>query len=340
MTAGGRLDHYSDFGQIFNPQFGLRWLPYQDLALHAAYGRSFRAPSMYELYLPRTVSAPAFPIADPRRGGAPATVALLSGGNARLDPTRGESFTAGFVLTPQEIPAIEVFATYWHVTMDNRITLLPPALVLTNESLFPERVIRSAPTGLDVAAGQPGAVTQIDVSRMNFGRLATSGIDLGLRYEIESAFGQFTASAVATWIGKYETVDVPATPAADRVNLANETVGTITKWRAVGGLDWDRGALSGAMHLRYIPSYDDTRGGVRNGRRIPAQSFLDLQASVDLGKLDSSRALLRGVELTAGASNLLDQQPHFAEVSGVQGYDTFQGDLKGRFWYVRLGKTF
>ncbi len=26
------------------------------------------------------------------------------------------------------------------------------------------------------------------------------------------------------------------------------------------------------------------------------------------------------------------------EVNGVQGYDTSQGDLKGRFWYLRLGK--
>jgi iron complex outermembrane receptor protein len=339
VTAGGRLDDYSDFGQIFNPQFGLRWLPYQDLALHASFGRSFRAPSMYELYLPRTESQRIFSIADPRRGGASATVSLISGGNAELDPTRGESFTAGFVFTPQELPEIELFATYWDVTMDDRITLLAPTLVLANESMFPERVIRDAPTALDVAAGQPGAVAQIDVSRMNFGRLSTSGFDLGMRYEIESAFGQFAANAVATVINDYDTVDVPATPAVDRINLANET-GTITKWRGVGGLEWDRGALGAAMHLRYIPAYYDTRGGVRNGRRIPEQTFVDLQATVDLGKLDRSRAFLRGVQVTAGASNLLDQQPHFAEVTGIQGYDTSQGDLKGRFWYVRLGKTF
>jgi iron complex outermembrane recepter protein len=340
LTAGGRLDKYSDFGQIFNPQFGVRWLPYQDLAVHASYGRSFRAPSMYELYLPRQESLPVFVVTDPRRGSTPATVSLVSGGNAELDPTRGKSFTAGLVFTPQALPPIEVFATYWRVTMDNRITALPATLVLANESLFPERVVRAEPTAADLAAGIPGSITHIDVSRMNFGRLTTSGIDLGLRYEIESAFGVFAANAVATWIGEYETVDVPATPAVDRVNLANDTVGTITKWRAVGGLDWDRGPLSATMHVRYIPSYDDTRGGVRNGRRISAQTFVDLQAAVDIGRLDPSRAFLRGVELTAGASNLLDEQPDFAEVMGVQGYDMSQGDLKGRFWYVRLGKTF
>jgi len=340
LTAGGRFDKYSDFGQIFNPQFGARWLPYQDLAVHASFGRSFRAPSMYELYLPRTASLPVFPVADPRRGGAVAPVSLLGGGNAELDPTRGKSFTAGLVFTPQSLPPLEVFATYWHVTMDNRITLLQPALVLANESLFPERVIRGAPTAFDLAAGIPGAVTQIDISRMNFGRLRTSGIDLGLHFDKESSFGEFAANLVATWIGEYETIDVPATPAVDRVNLANDQAGTITKWRAVGGLDWDRGPLSTTMHVRYIPSYDDTRGGVRNGRRVAAQTFVDLQAAVDLGKMDSGRAFLRGVQLTAGASNLFDAQPEFAEVGGAQGYDISQGDLKGRFWYLRLGKTF
>lgn len=339
LTAGGRLDNYSDFGQIFNPQFSLRWLPYQDLALHVSYGRSFRAPSMYELYLPREQSLPVLQVTDPRRGGAPSTVSLTTGGNAELDPTRGKALNAGLVFTPQALPPIELFASYWHVTMDNRITLLQPALVLANEDLFPERVIRAAPTAADVAAGFPGSVTQIDVSRMNFGRLATSGVDLGMRYEIESAFGVFAANAVATWIGQYETVDVPATPAVDRVNIANET-GTITKWRAVGGVDWDLGPLSATMHLRYIPSYDDARGGVRNGRHLAAQTFLDLQATVDLGRLDPRLGLLQGCQVTAGASNLFDQQPHFAEVAGVQGYDMSQGDLKGRFWYVRLGKTF
>jgi iron complex outermembrane receptor protein len=340
LVAGGRLDDYSDFGQIFNPQFGLRWLPYEDFSLHASYGRSFRPPSMYELYLPRQESLPVFQVVDPRRGGAPTTVSLISGGNPELEPTRGESFTGGFVFSPQALDPVEIFANYWHLTMDERVTLLLPQLVLTNEALFPERVIRAEPTPLDLAAGVPGRVVQIDTSRMNFGRLATSGIDLGVRYQIESPFGVFTGNAVATYIDEFETIDVPATPAASRINVANQTVGTITKWRAVAGLDWDRNALSATMHVRYIPSYDDTRNGVRNGRRIGAQTFLDLQAAVDLGKLAPGSPLLRGVELATGASNLFDEQPDFAEVVGAAGYDTSQGDLKGRFWYVRLGKTF
>jgi iron complex outermembrane receptor protein len=244
------------------------------------------------------------------------------------------------VFSPPVLEPIALFANYWHVTMDERVALLLPQLVLTNEALFPERVIRAEPTPQDLAAGLPGSVVQIDNSRMNFGRLATSGVDLGLRYQVEGDFGLFTGNAVATWIDEFETIDVPATPAASRINVANQSVGTITKWRAVAGLDWERNALSTTMRVRYIPSYDDTRNGVRNGRRVGAQTFLDLQAAVDLGELASGSPLLHGVELAAGASNLLDEQPDFAEVAGIQGYDTSQGDLKGRFWYLRLGKKF
>ena len=165
---------------------------------------------------------------------------------------------------------------------------------------------------------------------MNFGRLTTSGIDLGAGYEFDSSAGHFTVDVKATWIGEYETLDLPGTPAADRVNIAN-SVGTITKWRAVGEPSTGSAAALGATtHMRYIPAYDDTLGGVRNGRTLPSQTFLDLQLALDLRKLAGGSA-------AAGAASSwppvlrtpLDEQPHFAEVNGIQGYDTSQGDLKG-----------
>jgi hypothetical protein len=143
----------------------------------------------------------------------------------------------------------------------------------------------------------------------------------------------------ATWIDEYQALDLPGTSATDRVDVAN-AFGSIARWRAIASLDWQRGALGATTYVRYIPSYDDTRDGVRNGRTIGSQTFLDLQFSLDLGKLLGGGAGLSGLQFTGGAINALDQEPHFAEVNGIQGYDLSQGDLKGRFWYLRLGKTF
>jgi iron complex outermembrane receptor protein len=336
FTAAGRFDRYTDFGEIFSPQFGLVWKPFEEVAIRATYGRSFRAPSLYDLYLPREEGPT--PIADPRRGESYSTT-LLSGGTRDLEATRGESFAAGIEFTPEAIEPLRLSATYWHVLMDDRITLLNSLFAVANESQVGGRVRRAEPTPQDVAAGLPGRIVQIDVTRMNFGRLKTSGIDLGGNYAFDIGASEFTADLKATWIDQYDALDLPGMPAADRVNVAS-SLGTVTKWRAIASLDWQRDALGATANVRYIPSYDDTREGVRNGRTIPSQTFVDLQFSVDIGQLIEGSALLRGVEFTAGASNLFDELPPFAEVNGIQGYDTSQGDLKGRFWYLRLGKTF
>ena len=52
LTAGGRYDHYSDFGGEFSPRVGLNWDFAQNYYAKCLYGRAFRAPTFYELYEP------------------------------------------------------------------------------------------------------------------------------------------------------------------------------------------------------------------------------------------------------------------------------------------------
>jgi iron complex outermembrane recepter protein len=337
VTVAGRFDRYTDFGEVVSPQYGLVWRPLREVAVRATYGRSFRAPSLYDLHLPG-ILAPAS-VVDPRRNGETYSSFQRAGGSRELEATRGESFAAGIDFAPEAIKPLQLSATYWRVKMDNRVITLNHAFAVTHESLLADRIQREEPTAEDLAAGIPGRIIEIDVRRMNFGRLTTSGVDLGASYAFGTEENRFAADVKATWINEYDTLDLPGQPVVDRVNVAS-SLGTIAKWRAITSLDWQRGPLNTTAYVRYIPSYDDTRDGIRNGRTIPSQTFLDLQISLDFGKLVGDSPLLRGVEFSAGALNVFDELPHFAEVNGVQGYDTSQGDLKGRFWYLRLGKTF
>lgn len=50
LTAGVRGDHYSDFGNTFNPRLALVWQARQNLTTKLLYGRAFRAPSFAEKY--------------------------------------------------------------------------------------------------------------------------------------------------------------------------------------------------------------------------------------------------------------------------------------------------
>ena len=51
VTAGARYDRYSDFGNTVNPRAALIWRLPGAFHVKALYGRAFRAPSFYELFL-------------------------------------------------------------------------------------------------------------------------------------------------------------------------------------------------------------------------------------------------------------------------------------------------
>lgn len=75
LTAGIRLDDYSDFGETVNPRLALVWLARHNLTSKILYGRAFRAPSFAET---RNINNP---------------VAL---GNPDLDPETIQTLELGF----------------------------------------------------------------------------------------------------------------------------------------------------------------------------------------------------------------------------------------------------
>lgn len=50
VTAGMRYDHYSDFGETFNPRIAVVWATSWNVTTKLLHGEAFRAPSMSELY--------------------------------------------------------------------------------------------------------------------------------------------------------------------------------------------------------------------------------------------------------------------------------------------------
>ncbi len=50
LTAGVRYDHYSEFGDAFNPRVGVVWGFMENADLKLLYGQAFRAPNFVELY--------------------------------------------------------------------------------------------------------------------------------------------------------------------------------------------------------------------------------------------------------------------------------------------------
>ena len=114
LTLAGRFDRYTDFGEIFSPQYGLVWRPFRDVAIRATYGRSFRPPSLYELYLPddiRLIHARRRSAAQRRRTrGCSCPAGRRSSKPLAANPSRQASSSL-----PKRSAGLKLSATYWRV---------------------------------------------------------------------------------------------------------------------------------------------------------------------------------------------------------------------------------
>jgi len=338
LVVSGRFDDYSDFGHTFNPEYALIWRPTSALTVRASLAQSFRPPPIFDLHMPR-VDVPA-PIADPARNNETALMTIRAGGNPDLKPSNADSLSVGLRFEPRVPSTLRVGVNYWRVSIDETITIPSPARLLAAENLFPERVIRGAPSAADIAAGIPGPLQTIDVTRLNNGALRASGVDLSAAVTFQTPVGEFRPELAATWVNSFTTSDLVAGPGVDRVGVAN-TQGTVPRWRGVATLNWNLGSLGLTTALRYVPPFDDVDVlGTPNERHIDAQTVVDLQLSLDLGDLTAERSPWTGFEVRAGALNLFNAEAPFAEVGGPAGYDASQGDLRGRFVYLKLAKRF
>lgn len=330
-----RADAYERAQDSVNPQYGLVWRPSPNWLVRAAYGSSFRPPSLAELSFPRTELL--FPLADPRRGGSISPVKVTFGGNQELDNVTAHSFTTGLTYRAKDSPGVHFGVHYWRVVMEDRI-VLPNATNLEKLEEVQDRVVRSAPSDADTLAGWPGALHSLDISLLNYGRLETSGIDLDLSCRIPSSVGHMQASLSATWVNEYSSEDLAPIESLDRVGIAN-LAGTIPKWRLVGSLTWEQSGWGVSTTATFTPKYRDADLSGPMNRHLPSRTIVDLQAWLNLGELFKP-FIFDDLKLTAGALDLLDEDVDFANAGLSYGFDVSQADLQQRFAYLRITKSF
>jgi iron complex outermembrane receptor protein len=330
-----RADSYEGAEDSLNPQYGLVWRPSQNWLMRAAYGTSFRPPSLAELSFPR--SELVFPLADPRRGGSISPARMMFGGNHDLENVSAHSFTTGVVYRASDELGLHGGVHYWQVVMDDRIVLPSPSDLEKLEEV-PGRVVRSMPTEADRLAGWPGALQSVDVSLLNYGRLETSGMDLDLSYRIAGRLGRLQAALSATWVDEYSSQDLAPIASSDRVGIANY-LGTIPEWRLVGSLIWEGSGWGVSTTATFTPSYRDSDLTGALDRRLPSRAIIDMQAWLELERVLRT-AFFDDLKITAGALNLFDEDVDFANAGFTFGFDASQADLRQRFAYLRITKGF
>jgi outer membrane receptor protein involved in Fe transport len=188
--------------------------------------------------------------------------------------------------------------------------------------LFPDAIVRAAPTAADTAAGLPGELREIRSVLGNYGSTKAQGVDFAAEYRFAPGrFGRFTARAAATLINTQIIRTRPDLPEVETVGLYE-----IPRWRGDASLLWSHGKATAALNVNYIGGFQDTS---------PSLLFVKQQVTTDV---QAGYALPWGLRATVGVNNLFDRLPPATSFS--TGYAERVNNFLPRWAYVSLTKTF
>nr|WP_246371339.1 TonB-dependent receptor [Lysobacter penaei] len=364
LSLAGRYSDYSTFGGEFTPKYGLRWQVADELVLRATFAEGFRAPSIGELYgsdsrFDAQLRDPCTePFLDPsvepncRTLGVPAgyaqanpQISVVTGGNPDLEPETSNSFSTGFVYSP-------AFASdaAWSERLDLEVTYYRHSLEGAVQAIDAQTQLDLCVETLDplycngISRASTGGISNFSNRLTNLGSIKTEGWDADLAWTLpESSAGRFRATWQNTFVTRYEAVGAAGQvqPRAPGIEVNDSA---IPEWTSNAVLDWSRNAWTASWTIRYISELTEDCGGAvtfpvcgdpdTGTNTLDAITYHDLQVGY---RFD----WLKGFTLTAGANNVLDEDPPICLSCSLNGYDASTYDIPGgRFFYVRADLRF
>jgi iron complex outermembrane recepter protein len=326
LTGALRYDSYPGIAQVVTPHLGVIYAPTGDFDIKGSWGRSFRAPTLYEQYA--VASAVLYSAAHLGGTSYPstATALLLTGGNPDLKPERAQTWSATLALHPRAIEGAHLDVTYFNVHYIDRIVapISQISQALSNPSYAD--LINLSPTSAEIAAltanaqtfadEVPGTynpaniVAIVDDRSHNVASQAIHGVDIAGRYSIQVGQGRtLSLTTSATWLDSHEKLSA--------LQPDQQLAGIIFNpphWRWRAGAVWAAPAVTLSSYVTYT-------GGVWDTRSTPAVPVGSLTSWDLIGtyRLPIDHGLLHGTSVTLTATNVLNAKP--ARISG-QVYET------------------
>ncbi len=348
LNVAGRYEHYSDFGGTYDPTVRMQWVPAQMLKVRASWGRSFRAPTLDNLYDTSANAAALIVLPDPQSSTGRSLVLVEQGSNPSLKQETAETWTAGFDLAPNFLTGSTFSLTYYSIDYYNRIAQPgadDPFAILTNGAEWAP-VINRNPTSAQIAAicnspdyeGSASACLASSPAAIIDGRLAnlaatwTTGLDLEAHDSVKGALGVLDFGVIGNYVFKFDQAVTDTSPA---VNIVN-TVANPLALRVRGDIGWSREGAG-----RPGPAFDlvvNYTGGYKNpaSTLIPNVSpWTTVDARVAYKTLRDT-GWLGGTEISLNAVNVLNHDPPF--VDSEFGYDVYNVQAIGRVVSVDVSK--
>jgi iron complex outermembrane recepter protein len=348
FTGAVRFDDYSDFGNTTNPKVSVRYQPIPAMVIRGSYSTGFRAPSLYELYAPKTLTFTENSYNDPvlcpdGEGGVntPNTqegrdcnqqFLVQRGGNQKLNPEESKNFTLGLVLEP--LANLTVGVDFWRIELENQITELPETLIFGDPAKYAARFNRDANGTLSPDGSNPGFVV---APNENLGDLTTYGIDLKGDYRLRTAgIGAFSFGFNGTYVIKYKYQREIGGEFVENQGRYIDN-GPIFRWQHSLNVGWTYGDWGAGIVNRFKAGYTDQNDGIEPGD--PLYNNVDAYSVFDLY---GTWAPTKAINLTVGVRNVLDEDPPFSNQGSTfqVGYDPRFTDPIGRAFYIRGSYSF
>jgi iron complex outermembrane recepter protein len=343
LTAAARHEAYDSFGSVTTPKLGLVYSPTASYTAKASWGRSFKAPTLSQLYANRLTVL--WRAADVGATDAPAeaTVLMAFGGNPGLDPERARTATASLAFHPVALPGLEAELTWFDIDYTDRVVQPLPiySQALSDPTLA--EFIAYAPTapaqadliatyadgfinyaGADYDAGNVLAIAYGQFT--NAMRQGIRGVDLSASYRTDLGLGRMTARGSASWLESTQQTSAAQAP----VDLAG-TLFYPARVRARAGLVLERNQVTASVFGNYTDGVTDRATGGKSG------SFTTLDTTVRY-LAGPRRGWMPEVEVALSAQNLLGRDPPlyaFEAVAEVP-YDSTNYSAVGRFVSLSL----
>lgn len=325
LSAAVRYEAYRRIGEVATPKLGLIYAPHPDVTLKASWGKSFRAPTLYQQYQPQTLYLTRVTTVGGQGYPATATALLLLGGNPGLEPERSTNWSATLELRPRFVDGVSLELGYFSVRYRDRIVTPIPSFSTALRDPGYASFVTLSPSGAAQATTITGAsvftnltggaaytpanvMALVRNTSVNAGRQSVHGVDALLRYSGDLGGGTLSASANAAWLESEQQIG-PALPVTQLAgNIFNPP-----HLRLRADLGWSIGGMTLTANVtRFGPVVDNrTAPSVRIAGMTPVDLTLRYQA-------DSG--LLRGFDLIASVQNLFNARP--SPIATTLFYDT------------------
>ncbi|MGV8961192.1 MAG: TonB-dependent receptor plug domain-containing protein [Stenotrophomonas sp.] len=258
-SLAGRYDQYRYSGNSIGKatwSTGIEWRPIDSLLVRGSYGTAFRAPDLHYVYAgignDETSGTDYYNcLVDQADDCSDYNEGLIRTreGNRNLEPETSTSWTAGFVWSAFD--GLDLSVDWFNIDMRDQVQDMSVDAILRDEAAchLGDQDITS-PTCVDslarVTRSGNGSLYGIYVNPINVAKESTEGVDIGLRYRLQTGIGQFTLSGNHTWVKKHDFQQFAGDVVEDQ--FAINSGFDIPKTKTSASLTWEKNAWSATVH--------------------------------------------------------------------------------------------